>query len=536
MSLTLFMGPRWPHVYQADLARALDVSPVLTRESESAALSDRSLHLVIIYFVWRTAVLTTVELLLGQDYLYHLCLDVVSVVQWLLLAVLVLWWREGVAAAWLVYGPQFGHAFVRRFHQRPWFVVFVLPLALIIVARNVVPVVHDTFRGAGFVEFVTGFLSRRALQQAAGPQSGANQSRPEDLPARYRESFALAPLDQEPFGLSRYREVQSIVASYEGWLESKQDGSVAVVGEAGMGKTTLIGQVLDALPIDNAAVLRGRCTSKLATEEAVIQFIASTFGFETVPDSLDALERAILDDPNPVVVIDDAHHFFLKTMGGLAGLDAFLHVVNVTCTNVFWITGFDAYPWYFIKNLKRGEPPFRRIIKLKPLTAVEIEGLILSRDRSSGFQSTFQDLVVQRDVGLRSRVEVVKTVRSYFRVLHDIAGGNPSVALRYWLASLRHVPGTRVLRVGLHNPVIPPAMEDGSDDLLFLLTCIAEHASLTPGQLADVLRMPRDSINRMISYCLEHRLLRRRGAAVTLDLDNHREIVRTLTMRGFVYF
>jgi hypothetical protein len=225
-------------------------------------------------------------------------------------------------------------------------------------------------------------------------------------------------------------------------------------------------------------------------------------------------------------------------MGGLVGMDAFVHVVNVTSANVFWITAFDAYPWFFIKNLKRSEPPFRHIVHLKPWTTEDLEGLLMSRSHAAGYTTTFQDLVIDRGTGDRAQYEVVRTARSYFRLLGELADGNPSVAIRYWLAALRPKHrGSRVLRVGLYSPGTPKALLSASDDVLFLLTCIAEHSSLTPEQLSEILRTTEDAVHRMLSYCEQNNLVHQSSnGVVVLDLEHYREIISTLSMRGFVYF
>lgn len=539
LSRALFVRPTWPADRHKQLASTLDTEPVFDREPEAATLSDRSLHLIIVYFIWRTAALTSVEMLLGQDYLFHLVGDMVAVVQWALICVLIVWWRERVAAGYLASGIELARSFVERYQSRLWFAVFALPMAMAVVVKRAVPWAQQVFGTAGFA-WVSRFLSRRALEQAARKRKAtmeAARAASADIPTEYRRHFTLRPLDGEPYALNRIGPVLEVVDAFASWTREKREGSVAIVGEAGMGKTTLIHQVLNALPIDAEAVRQGRLQRKLSTQREVIEFLAATFGFSDVPETIDDLVQAILDDPNPVVVIDDAHHFFLKAMGGLVGLDTFVHVVNLTSTNVFWVTAFDSYPWFFIKNLKRSEPPFGHIVYLQPWGPEDIEGLIMSRSNRTTYTTTFQDLVVERGVGDQAQYEVVKTARSYFRLLCDMTRGNPSVALRYWLSSLRREHSrSRILRVGLYNPDPPRALLTASDEVMFLLTCIAEHASLTPAQISAILRAPKDAVARQLAYCEENALVYREGGVVMLNLQNYRQIVSTLSMRSFVYF
>ena len=90
--------------------------------------------------------------------------------------------------------------------------------------------------------------------------------------------------------------------------------------------------------------------------------------------------------------------------------------------------------------------------------------------------------------------------------------------------------------MGLYNPAPPKALVEASEDVLFALTCIAEHASLSADELAAVLRMSPGSVHRMLSYCEEHHLITRSNGAIILDLANYGQITRTLSMRSFIYF
>lgn len=547
LTTALFTGPAWSPDRAPALTRALDTAPVLERDSASARLSSRSMRLIIYYFVLRTAVLQTVDLLLGQDYLYDLVGLAVSIAQWALIVVLIVWWRRRVAEAYALLGWAPARPFVAKHGEKLWFSVLVLPMAAEITGRHASQFATELFGESGRLRTLTAFLSRRRIEQAAKKRQARVDSPGASIPESYARQFAPAPLTDQPYALTFCKPVQSITEQYAFWFREKREGSVAIVGDAGMGKTTLLNQVLRALPEDaQRQVIRGRLNHKISTERDVIVFLADLFDFQDVPETLQALEEAILEDTRPIVVIDDAHHFFLKTMGGLEGLDAFVHVVNVTCTNVFWLTAFNAYSWFFIKNLKRSEPPFRTIVHLEPWRTEELEGLVMARSADTGYQTTFQDLVIDTGGGSHAQYEVVKTTRSYFRLLGELTGGNPAVALRYWLSSLRFEPHLatatgrgrpdRVLRVGLYSPDPPKALVDASDEVLFLLTCIAVHASVTPTQLAAILRLRADVVQRMLSYCEENHLIRRVDGVVSLHTDSYFQIVRLLSMRSFIYF
>jgi hypothetical protein len=534
---TLTVGPPWTPQRRRVLSPAFDPSPILQQSEDVRSTSAQSLTWAVQYFIVKLAVLTSVAQLFGQGYLYHLLADVFALLLWLLLLGLVVIWRSRVAQAYLAVAPQATRGFVRRNIEKPWLIVLVLPMAAVMVFLRVLPWLRALFGKSGTLAKLSVFFTRRRMEQIARDKEAERGGERSDLPADYTSHFELRPLTQESYRVPTDDPVRSVADQFTTWTSNKRDGSVAIVGESGMGKTTLVNQLLTALPVPADQVLRSELTDKLTTEEDVIAFLAQTFGFAETPDSLGALEQAILDDPSPVVVLDNAHHFFLKSMGGMEGLEAFLHVVNMTCTNVFWITTFNAYSWYFVTNLKRSEPPFRQIVHLKAWSAEAIQDLILKRNRESGYAATFQDLIVDRGVDDRTHYEVVRTKHSYFRILSDLSRGNPSVALRHWLRSLRGCDdNSRTLRVGLYQPEPPSALTDASDDVLFALTAIATHESISVDELAKVLRVPEDAAQRTVNYCEENVLVHREGEIVMLHLRNYSQIIRHLEMRSFIYF
>ncbi|MFT5432122.1 MAG: hypothetical protein ACI9OJ_002820, partial [Myxococcota bacterium] len=244
-SKTMFIAPPWTSE-RRDLFRPdLMQSPVFDRSPDVGRLSDRSMQLIIAYFIWRSAVLTTVDLLLGQDYLYHLGSDVVLVTQWMVIILLIVWWRLRVAAVYMAQGPAVGREFVERHANRHWFSIFVLPMTSVVLVRRIVPRLRETFGRTGPFRVVASLLSRRAMEAAVKTRTVDLPERP-PLPERYRDVLRHAPLNNEEYVVAQIGPVQTVCDVYDFWCREKREGSIAIVGEAGMGKTTLVNQILHA--------------------------------------------------------------------------------------------------------------------------------------------------------------------------------------------------------------------------------------------------------------------------------------------------
>ena len=121
---------------------------------------------------------------------------------------------------------------------------------------------------------------------------------------------------------------------------------------------------------------------------------------------------------------------------------------------------------------------------------------------------SFSELVVTREGSETDDyvVEVVKTANGYFRYLHEFTRGNPSVALTYWLRSLK-IDETGTMQVSLFTRPKTSELDAMSDKHWFVLTAIAQHGELDAAEIASTMNLELGFCNLAINYFVEKEIV-----------------------------
>ena len=297
-------------------------------------------------------------------------------------------WRRPLAARWLAFVPADEDetpGLERRaalwMEQRPMGWVL-SPVAFTrIVATPVVDAVRELARETDLVQSFRAWRLRRRSSHEAKAENGPRIP----LPEAYLEGFPLHPILGEDTSLLIPREalVDDIVAQLASWRESRADGSVVVVGEKGIGKTTLAAQV--SRRFRDIDVVQHTIRGKPTTRDKLAAALASALETRTGSD-LAELAAELRDGPERVVVIDEAHNVFLRCVDGYAAYDALVELVNETSSNVFWVLVFNAFTWQFLNEARGRIHYFRKLVTVPAWSADELQSLIKLRNRATGFE------------------------------------------------------------------------------------------------------------------------------------------------------
>ena len=150
---------------------------------------------------------------------------------------------------------------------------------------------------------------------------------------------------------------------------------------------------------------------------------------------------------------------------------------------------------------------FATRIHLGAFDPPDLSQWLTAQTRKAGLEPRF-DALIQQNVTGPDRVRMLERAeRAYWRLLADAAQGNPSVAMRLWLSSLRPAPeSTTAALVGLFKSHETDELEQLQDDELFALTAIIIHEDLTVDELHIGLNMSQASV-RALCRGLEQRTL-----------------------------
>jgi hypothetical protein len=390
--------------------------------------------------------------------------------------------------------------------QNRWYGVAVIAVAFVVVSSyRLMRFGRRYLTSLDWSKKLLAFVFRRQVERHA-QQKGHVVTQRHLLPESLLAQFPGRPL------LSRDRpqpiaETDAILELFNRWKEDQSDGSLAIIGRAGMGKTTLLNQLPELLGVP---VLRGEIKTKITRPAKLWAWLAETFSIEK-PNSEKELIRLIREEKHPVVAIDGAHNAFMRQVGGFEAWETLVRVVNATCDNVLWILAFDQVAWDYLHNVSGRVHYFRRALRLAPWSEDQLRRLVMSRMRRARYRVSFSDLVVTELEGTSASALLGRTSQGYFRMLWDASNGNPRLACHFWLDSLVADPETHQARVHLFTTPSTEKLETLNDDIAFVLTAVAEHGTLDADEAART-NLSADFCTFAFRYCLEGGLLERYSA------------------------
>ncbi len=379
-----------------------------------------------------------------------------------------------------------GIELLRRHKDRIYSVLFLVVLAVYVLAQNAWRFVRKRVLTNPFVRRIESSLLRRRIE--AAQTRDIDVSDLDDAPQGFApDCLAVFSVDhtlERALEVRRELSIEAALTALGPWREGKAGATIGVIGEPGGGSSTFLRQLEDTLAADET-VLRYELPRRLTTEDAVIQQLVEIFGLEACADK-HALIEALLAGPRRVAIIDDCEMLFLRAIHGFDALDCFLAVVSQTQPQIAWVIAFDNHAWEFINRVHDRRHHVKTIIRLAGLNELQVQRMIEQRAASVGLALDFSNLVVaQRAVQADGRYELVKTARGFFRILTDYCGGNPRVALHYWRSSLRPT-GARTAEVVLFSRPDDSAIKGLGERQLFALTAIAQHGALSVPELSRV--------------------------------------------------
>lgn len=359
------------------------------------------------------------------------------------------------------------------------------------------------------------------------------------LPYVYERLFRIHPLSDERFFEGRNADLERIKQEFDLW-QAGQYGVTALVGEKGSGKTTLLNfatkQVFNKFP-----VLRIELAGyTISTEEGLFLFFKDIFQEKEI-GNLDELENKLMTlDSQKVIIVEDIQNLFLRTVDSFEALERFLLLVSRTHEKIYWIMTCTLYSWRYIDKVINISKFIQRAISLGGLTSEDIENIVLKRHRVSGYKLLFeatQDIVNSKKFKKlttdESRQKFLKDI--YFRQLNDLAAGNISVTMMFWLSAINKIEqDTMIMSLARdHNFSF---LSQLPADELFTLAALLQHEMMTVEEHAQVfhqdIRQSLLLLNRMTNRGI---LYEKSNGNYQVNFLLYRAVVQALSMKNILH-
>jgi Kef-type K+ transport system membrane component KefB len=318
-------------------------------------------------------------------------------------------------------------------------------------------------------------------------QSKLDKSIIANLPFIYQKLFDITPLETIDFMIARDKELQIVKTAKLRWQQGMHC-SIAVVGELGTGKTSFINVSTKEI-LHDCRVYKKVFAQILANEDELLKALAGLLGMPEAKN-FDDLETEIGQmAESTVIVLEDAHKLYLRTLGGFESLKRLLLLVANTSDKVLWIFSMREYAWRYLEKVLNISDYFTFVITTENIARDEMERVILSRHKVSGFDLRFlPDEVTKQKRKYRNASEEEKQQilrKEYFDQLRKATEGNILAAMFYWLKSLGEVRDGELVVKPLQRLKFD-FLQDMPADKLLTLAMIIHHGSLSVGEHARI--------------------------------------------------
>ncbi|QDG50718.1 hypothetical protein FIV42_08240 [Persicimonas caeni] len=339
---------------------------------------------------------------------------------------------------------------------------------------------------------------------SADPQRAAN------TPAIYRRLFSPVPVDIPDFYVERPALEEECLEAVDRWFNG-QSTSILIAGDRGMGKRTLVHHVLPMRmfskyhELDEEQLQTVRIDEQVETErELCASFMPLLDGDSprTLTELAGELNGA---EQRKIVFVENGDKIYSRTREGLALCERFLDMMEATSGQILWIIMMGKPATTLLDTALQLSDYFTHALEVDPLGPEQIEQMILARHEVSGFDITFQKPEVRYLDRLQRPLEASDALRhpqkEYFERLGRLSGGNPLLALLYWLETVHVDP-----RDNSHIIVDPLPEEELAliDNLSvqkkLILATLVQHHALNARRLSRILRVGLEEVKTELNH------------------------------------
>lgn len=360
----------------------------------------------------------------------------------------------------------------------------------------------------------------------------------QELPYIYRQLFNFSGTADARFYIPVSDATSVLKKAYNQW-NNLFSVSVALVGEKGSGKSSFLDHIPDG-EISDHEMYDIVMERTISAEKELVEMIAPELGI-TDADSVDQMISEINSrDKRMVVALEDIQHCYVRNINGYEAMEKLCYLISETRNQVFWLVSCSRYAWQFLDKALQLSEYFSYVTVCDDLDPDQIKKVILSRHRASGYTLHFEtDDEILKSRGYRKLMSEDDQKQEYlqdlyFNKLTQLAEGNASVAMIFWIRSISKLDDTHCYIRPLEVTSLD-MIEDLSPRVLFSLAAFVLHDTLTDQQLARVLNLDREESRLTLNRLQARGLLEQKGEVYSINHLMYRQIVRVLKERNIIH-
>ncbi|MGI9220526.1 MAG: hypothetical protein ACR2QS_05765 [Woeseiaceae bacterium] len=308
-----------------------------------------------------------------------------------------------------------------------------------------------------------------------------------------------------------------------------QSGVIAVVGERGIGKATVLKDVVENL--SDTAILLECETGEFAEVE---RGLCDALSIKST--AAEKIAAAMQKKGTRVVAIQNMQRLSRPIAGGQAELKRLTDLIQGIGGDVLWVLSIDSFTWQFLRRARADQSNIHEIIALPPWTEDQLSALIRRRNEGAGLDPDFSRVQVPSEHAVTSYdTAEERNAAGVSRMLWTISGGNPAVALLIWSNCL-YSEVENGDRVFVRLPAQPSVREldSAAHNVMLVLRCVAQAELITESDIVDNLRLPQGAVGTAMHFCLAQGWIEECDGRYQICMQWFRTITRVLVRQNLL--
>lgn len=357
----------------------------------------------------------------------------------------------------------------------------------------------------------------------------------EKLPYIYRRLFQISPLENDRLYISREIEESQLQKAYSNWLNGGY-APVIISAEKGGGITSFLNICLERLG-KNVAVKRLSIQPSVYEQDEVVKILSELFLPKKIPSIEELINIMNREENKQVLVIENLQHMYLRSLKGFLPIKMLTEIIAKTNKNIFWISTTTVYANKFLNDTLRLNDIFGYQIILKPLSSDQIIDLVKKRNAISGYNLEY---IV--DSGLPRKKEFNNLPyeqkqslleKEFFHSLNKFAQSNVSLALLFWLRSIREIQERKVF-INADFEISNTILNTLSPEKIFVLQSLVLHDGLRATDLAKTINYSIDETNQLTQILFDDGILIKNDNVFLINPLLYRQSVLILKSRNLI--
>jgi len=357
----------------------------------------------------------------------------------------------------------------------------------------------------------------------------------EKLPYMYRRLFQLSPLESDRLYIHREIEENQMQLAYTSWLNGGY-APVIISAEKGNGITTFLNICLKKLE-DKNKIKWLDIKKSVFNKEELLLILGKMFlpeKFSMFDELVNYLNR---EENRQIVVIENLQYLYLRDVKGFDCLKVLTDIISKTSKNIFWITSTSLYANKFLNKTIRINEVFGYHIFLSQFNNEQIADLVKIRNSISGYNLEYvsdKKLLRKKDFNVTSFEQKQNLLeKEFFNLLNKFVRSNVSLALLYWLGSIREIKERKVY-INSDFEISNTILNSLSKEKIFVLHSLVLHDSLRISDIAKTVNYSFDDTSQLVQILYDEGVLVKNDEMFFINPLLYRQVIEILKTHNLI--